>query len=357
MGTIVKRKRSDGTIAYRAQIILKKGGKVIWSESETFDRHQAAKAWVGRREDELRKPGGTDRPEDPTLGEVIDQYIKESVEEFGRTKSQVLRTIKKYPIAELKCSEVTSPEIVAFARSLPGGPSTTANYLAHLAPIFLIAEPAWKYPLDKKQLADARVVAKKFGLTGISDNRDRRPTLDELDILMEHFGRSWSKMPMQKIVAFAIFSTRRQDEITRIRWEDYENGRVKVRDMKHPESKSGNHVWCDLTPEAESIIKAMPRGADTDPIFPFKTSAVQASFERACLITGINTEDMPAEERLRFHDLRHDGVSRLFEMGRTIPQAASVSGHRSWSSLQRYTHLKQEGDKYLNWKWLEAVTR
>jgi hypothetical protein len=41
---------------------------------------------------------------------------------------------------------------------------------------------------------------------------------------------------------------------------------------------------------------------------------------------------------LHFHDLRHEGISRLFEMGRTIPQAASVSGHRSWASLQRYSH-------------------
>ena len=45
------------------------------------------------------------------------------------------------------------------------------------------------------------------------------------------------------------------------------------------------------------------------------------------------------------------GLSRLFEMGKTIPQAASVSGHRSWQSLQRYTHLRQTGDKYEHWQW------
>ncbi|MGA8419323.1 MAG: tyrosine-type recombinase/integrase, partial [Pseudolabrys sp.] len=59
---------------------------------------------------------------------------------------------------------------------------------------------------------------------------------------------------------------------------------------------------------------------------------------------------------LRFHDLRHEGISRLFEMGRTIPQAAAVSGHRSWTSLKRYTHIRQTGDKYKNWKWLPIVT-
>jgi hypothetical protein len=44
------------------------------------------------------------------------------------------------------------------------------------------------------------------------------------------------------------------------------------------------------------------------------------------------------------------------KMGKTIPQAASVSGHKSWQSLQRYTHLKQTGDKYAGWEWLDAVT-
>jgi hypothetical protein len=28
-----------------------------------------------------------------------------------------------------------------------------------------------------------------------------------------------------------------------------------------------------------------------------------------------------------------------------------VSGHRSWQSLKRYSHLRQSGDKYQNWKW------
>src|SRR5215831_10607941 len=58
---------------------------------------------------------------------------------------------------------------------------------------------------------------------------------------------------------------------------------------------------------------------------------------------------------LRFHDLRHEGISRLFEMGKTIPQAAAVSGHRSWTSLKRYTHIRQTGDKYKGWKWLPIL--
>jgi integrase len=60
-------------------------------------------------------------------------------------------------------------------------------------------------------------------------------------------------------------------------------------------------------------------------------------------------------ENLRFHDLRHDGISRLFELGKTIPQAACVSGHRSWVSLRRYTHIEQSGDKYAQWPFIAGI--
>ena len=111
--------------------------------------------------------------------------------------------------------------------------------------------------------------------------------------------------------------------------------------MKHPGDKLGNDVWCDLPPEAYAIVESMPK--QDDKIFPYSTDAISAAFTRACTVLAI--------EDLHFHDLRHEGVSRLFEMGRTIPQVASVSGHRSWQSLQRYTHLRQVGDKYAEWKW------
>jgi len=45
---------------------------------------------------------------------------------------------------------------------------------------------------------------------------------------------------------------------------------------------------------------------------------------------------------LRFHDLRHEAISRFFEMGLSVPEVALISGHRDYRRLQRYTHLKPE---------------
>lgn len=68
MGTILPRKRKDGTTGFTALITLKQNGKIAHREAKTFDRHQAANAWMERRETELRQPGGLDRREDPKLG-------------------------------------------------------------------------------------------------------------------------------------------------------------------------------------------------------------------------------------------------------------------------------------------------
>ncbi|WP_028714169.1 MULTISPECIES: site-specific integrase [unclassified Paracoccus (in: a-proteobacteria)] len=355
MGTITERRLKDGSIVYTAQVRIMRDGKKA-SASSTFERRSAAEAWLRRKEAELKKPGGFEKMErqrtgGATLAEAIDTYARTSTKQIGKTKAQVLKSIKSFEIASLPCAAVTSQKLVEFAQELFDGgrqPQTIGNYLSHLSAIFAIAEPAWKIPLDPAEMRAATTVCKNLGLIGKSKKRDRRPTLEEMNKLMAHFEDRWRKgraLPMHKVCAFAIFSTRRQEEIVSITWADLEAGRVLVRDMKHPGEKEGNDIWVDLPPEAERIVKTMP--AESSRIFPYTTDAVSTAFTRACKLLGIKD--------LHFHDLRHEGVSRLFEMGKTIPQAASVSGHRSWPSLQRYSHLRATGDKWAGWKWLDKI--
>src|SRR5436190_17392803 len=102
MGTIVGRTRKDGTTSYLAQILLKRKGQIVHRESQTFDRKQAAKAWLARRETELGEPGTIDQTKDVRLGQVIERYMQESERAYGKTKAQVLNKIKTMPIAEMR---------------------------------------------------------------------------------------------------------------------------------------------------------------------------------------------------------------------------------------------------------------
>lgn len=351
---IRKNTLSNGKTTYTAQVRFKRGGKTVYSESQTFERERIAHAWLARRRHELEQPGALEKMLAPggTLAEAIDAYTQDAGA-IGKTKAQVLRALKGYDIAKKPMSEIRSHDIVELARQLGDGdrqPQTVQNYLSHLGAIFAVARSAYGYDVGRDVVRDALESTRRLGMTRKSGKRDRRPTIKEMNIIMEHFAdihrKRPSSNPMHVMSAFALFSTRRQEEIVRITWADLDevNSRVIVRDMKNPGQKVGNDVRCDLPPEALAIIRTMPR---TDArIFPYSTDAVSAAFTRACAFLEV--------EDLHFHDLRHEGVSRLFEMGWTIPQVSGVSGHRSWSSLQRYSHLRQTGDKWKDWRWKKA---
>jgi len=80
-------------------------------------------------------------------------------------------------------------------------------------------------------------------------------------------------------------------------------------------------------------------------IFPYNTNSIGTAWSSACKMADV--------EDLHFHDLRHEGVSRLFEMDWDIPRVSSVSGHRDGNLLLRYTHLRGRGDRYMDWSCLE----
>ena len=89
----------------------------------------------------------------------------------------------------------------------------------------------------------ARIALKRLGLIGKGNERDRRPTEDELDQLFAHFdGNPRQIIPMSRIIKFAIATAMRQEEICRVTWSDL-NSRTKmltIRDRKDPREKKGN---------------------------------------------------------------------------------------------------------------------
>lgn len=359
MGTITTRKRKDGSTAYTAQIRIMKKGATVYQESQTFDRKAGAQAWIKKRESDLAAPGAIEKANrnGVTVKEMIDLYLKEyeKLQPLGKTKRATLKAISETWLGKVEDKDITSQVIVEYAmhRMENDGvqAQTIGNDLSHLGAVLSVARPAWGYEIDPMAMPDARRVLKKMGAVTKSKERSRRPSVDELDKILNYFcsmrDRRRQEIDMVRAVGFALFSTRRQEEITRIRWDAMDEAKqlVLITDMKNPGQKYGNDVWCHVPDEAWSILQSMPRVSDY--VFPYNARSISASFTRACLFLEIDD--------LHFHDLRHDGVSRLFEMGWDIPRVASVSGHRDWNSLRRYTHFRGNGDPYKNWPWLERI--
>lgn len=367
MGTITPRPRIDGSVGYRAEVVRKRGGKVVLKIVETFDREKAAESWIDKKEKELDRPGGLEAaiaakkgPARSTLGDAIDKTLTGRIKEVGRTTIDNLKITRRHALSSSLCEDVESRHIVDLARDLLGegrDPATVGNILSSLGKVFSLARPACGFQLSPQAMPDALTVCRELGLVKRSAKRTRRPELDELDKLMEHFEayekRRSDALPMQRLTAFGIFSMRRLSETCRLLWTDYqpdyeEGPRIQVRDMKHPGEKSGNDVWCQLTPETVAMIEAMPRVNER--IFPYSSETASTNFTRACEILMIKD--------LEYRDTRRDGISRMIEMRMDIAVVRLFSGHRTISSLEHYVSLKKiNGDKYANWRWLPNVTK
>jgi integrase len=264
------------------------------------------------------------------------------IKDFGRTKLDAInQLINREELASLDAVGLTTGQLVrhAFARASEGtGPATINNDFVWLRVGFRAHRIGNDSAVDERVVDDAAVLCRKEGLIAKGRQRDRRPTFDEMVRLLEYFSErdGRAQLPMVDIVLFAMTSSRRQDEICRINWSDLdrENSRVLVRDMKHP--KQLIDTWTDLPPRAMRMIDGQSEVGER--IFPFNGKSVSAAFTRACNFLAIDD--------LRFHDLRHEATSCLFELGLDIPFAAKVTGHKSWSSLQRYTQIEKRGDKW-----------
>lgn len=232
----------DGTVRYTAQIRIKRDGAQVYQETQSFVRKQAAQAWIGRREAELYEPDAIKKANRVgiPLVEIIDRYLQEveKARPLGKTKRATLKAISLTTLGQVVDSQINSQRLVEYAlwrMSKAGGdvqPQTAANDMAHLGAVLSVAKPAWGYQVDQHAMADARKVLKKLGYDMKSQERVRRPTTDELQKLLEHFSAGQKVRPtsinMVKVLGFAMFSTRRQDEITRIRWADLDEEEHRI---------------------------------------------------------------------------------------------------------------------------------
>lgn len=340
--TVVPRRRANGKVVYRAQIRIRKGG-VDHHESATRRKKSDAQQWARKREAEIERdglPSTATAGAGPTVGALVQRYIDEYEDLTGweRSKGEHLRFLTRQDIAEMPAAAVTSSDLVEHVRRrrLAGtGPATVGNDLTWLSVVFKTAKTAWQSPVDPLVVQEARQACRSLRLVASSGKRDRRPTESELEALEAQLGsRGRANIPMVDIMWFAIHSARRQSEITRLRWDDNDKKNLTglVRDAKHPRAKKGNHRRFKYTKAAWAIVDRQPRTSEF--VFPYNPKSIGAAWQRACRITGV--------EDLRFHDLRHEATSRLFEAGYDIPEVAQFTLHDSWQELKRYTQLRPE---------------
>lgn len=323
---------------YQAQVRIKKRGVIVHEESATFDTERQAMLWGCGIEESFDHDKARPTKSTALLADVIDTHREslKSAKKDLRGVAHVLASLSDSKLGRMEILKIQAGDVIAWARryaqddDLPRTPATVLNALMNLRSVYATARTELNIKTDVQEVADAIKQLKRLGLAAKSIERDRRVTDEEVDALASwHESLNETTIPLRTILNLAIALPRRRGELLNdMRWEHYTGDTVKLFDTKDPTGARNEVV--PIPPNARKIIDSLPR-SKMGFILPYNPASVSSAVFKGCRMLGI--------EDLHFHDLRHEGISRLFESGLDIPRVSMISGHKSWATLRRYTHL------------------
>jgi integrase len=295
--------------------------------SRSFVLRKDAIAWA--REMEVR----ADRSEFPvdttelnrlTLADIVLRYRDTvSIRKRGyAVECIVLTAFLRHPICRKSLAQITSKDFAVYRdeRLKSIKPTTLKRELSPLQNMFEVARDEWGLPARENPLSKIRVDIP-------FQRRERRlkdGELERLTLSAQHC-RNPLILP---IVLFAVETGMRRSEILSLMWNEVIPAK---RLAVLSQTKNGHSRTIPLSTRALSALQRVHKTEDR--IFPMTANAFRLAWERLRARAVLD---------LRFHDLRHEAISRFFEMGLSVPEVALISGHRDPRMLFRYTHPLRE---------------
>lgn len=271
---------------------------------------------------------------DQTVSEALKKYLTQvSIlkKGYGQEKYRIEQICRSFLGGRI-VRQVTSVDIATYRdnrldtinsrtkRKL--APSTVRLELSLLSNFFDIARIEWGL-CDSNPVANVRKPKNPPG-------RDRRLTPREERLILRYC-HGHVNPDLYSIVVIALETAMRQGEILKLQWEHLN---LKTRIAHLPETKNGTKRDVPLSTRArDALIRLGVKNKGK--ILSYSTDGFKSSFRFMLKKLGI--------ENLHFHDLRHEAISRLFELGTLdMMEVAAISGHKSLSMLKRYTHLRAQ---------------
>jgi len=299
--------------------------------SKTFLTRVDAQRWGREMEIQLERDG-TPAP-NTLLVQLLNRYLGTVTpsKKNCRVETQRLKRWAKDPLGGKKIGAVTAHDLATWrnerlAEGLSG--STVRNYLATLSAVYRHAASEWGYPHLANPVARLRRPAP-------GKARTRRVTDEE----MGHVKSATESAYLAALIDLAIETGMRLSELIELRWNHLD---LDARTAFLPDTKNGHSRTVPLSTRAEQTLRSLRQGVVQrldGVLFPLTPHAVTVAFRRACKRVQRASGGSLAVN-LRFHDLRHEAVSRLFERGLNPMEVAAISGHRSMQMLARYTHIR-----------------
>lgn len=309
-----------------------KGTKI---PSQTFPKKSEAEAWARRIEGDVSAGRAGVVPARMTLGDLLTEYsaTMEAVRPFGKNKASVLKYLRTW-LGKTRVIDLTAERLMRYITQDRRIHGVTASIdLSYISTVLKWARLMKRLPIDIQAVQDARELLKASGNVTKSQERDRRPTSEELEKIRGWLTKHSKSLRVEHIDFILDSCFRPPSEMQRLRWEDLneKDRTIVIRDRKHPRKKYGNHQTVPLLGRTFEIIMRQPRIGEF--IFDFNGRSWSSIFPRCCTELGIVD--------LTLYDLRHEAISRLVEGNKySIPEMMLVTGHTDPKMLMRYTQLK-----------------
>ncbi len=295
------------------------------TSTRTFNRFADAKRWASEAEVALHRI--RTEGEKHSLHEAIERFESEVVPNYKsqRTARWMLNLLKRR-ISNLELDDINPSTIAEYRDNRLSEQVAGASVNKELN----ILSRLFDYCIREWQWLESNNPVKQIKRPSNNKHRDRRPTARELQLIEEDSFRTGNTATWSMVV-LAVETGMRQSELLNL---DIIHVHLSQRFVHLPETKNGHRRDVPLSTKAIDILNNQIENRTTGKVFNNWNTAdgFRSSWKRCCKRTSITD--------LRFHDLRHEAASRLFERGLNQFQVAAITGHRSLQSLQRYTHLK-----------------
>ncbi len=293
--------------------------------SKTFVYRQDAEKWV--REIESRIDRGQHhsiQPSTITLGELLRRYRADiTPSKKGRdSETRRLNRLLNDSISLTPLSDLSGAVLSRFRdRRIKDGKRAAQYDLVLIRHAIEVGCKEWGIALPANPVSLIRIP------NGIR-RRERRLEPDEWQRLQQAAGECLNPYTWPA-VQLALHTAMRRSELLKLRWSDID---LEARLATLHETKNGHARTVPLTRDAIKVLATLPR--EDQSVLPMTELALRQSWERLVKRAGVTD--------FRFHDFRHEAISRFFEMGLSVPEVALISGHKDVRMLFRYTHLKAE---------------
>jgi integrase len=296
--------------------------------SKTFIKKSDAHSWGIRMEAEVENfsfAPDARQLEKSRLSDLINRYLNEYVpaKKGASAEAFVLKALLRHKIAQVTLSTLSPKHFSEYRdeRLTQVKPGTVIRQFVIIQHMLKIARIEWGLPLPNNPV---EMIQKPLA------GRPRKRRLEQGELETLHDAVTGSRAPyLWPLVELAIETGMRRGEMLKAEWCDLD---LQARKLTLYDTKNGEDRTIPLTLRATEVLSNLPRTDDR--IFPVTPVAVRHSWERLRKRAGI--------EDLHFHDLRHEAISRFFEMGLSVPEVALISGHKDFRMLARYTHLRAE---------------